>query len=62
MERRGPAPLATSLRRFGVDVPEGRDVTDVAEQLGMTANAVYGAKRRVLRRIRELKPFMEDAW
>ena len=32
---------------------DGRPVADVADELGMTALAVYKAKYRVLRRIRE---------
>ena len=51
-----------TFRAFEAHVIEGRPVSEVAEELGLTPNAVYGAKRRVLRRIRELKPFMEDAW
>lgn len=47
---------------FELHAIEGLPVAEVSERLGLTPNAVYGAKRRVLRRIRELKPFMEDAW
>jgi RNA polymerase sigma-70 factor (ECF subfamily) len=32
----------------------------VADELGITENAVFGAKRRVLARIRELKPNVDD--
>lgn len=32
----------------------------VAQELGLTENAVFGAKRRVLARIRELKPSVDD--
>jgi RNA polymerase sigma factor (sigma-70 family) len=34
----------------------------VAERLGITANAVFGAKRRVLQRAREILPLMEEIW
>lgn len=34
--------------------------SEVATRLGMTANAVFGAKRRVVARIREIMPLMED--
>lgn len=34
-------------------VVEGRPAAEIAEQLGMTVNAVYIAKSRVLRRLRE---------
>ena len=47
---------------FELHAIEGLPVAEVAARLNLTPNAVYGAKRRVLRRIRELKPFMEDAW
>ena len=51
-----------TFRAFELHAIEGLAVAEVARQLKLTPNAVYGAKRRVLRRIRELKPFMEDAW
>ena len=35
---------------------------EVAGRLGMTANAVFGAKRRILRRIREILPALQDEW
>ena len=37
-------------------------VEDVARRLEMTPNAVYGAKRRVLTRIKEIQPLLEDVW
>lgn len=40
-------------RAFLAVVLERRDPTDVASELGMTANAVYLAKSRILRRLRE---------
>jgi RNA polymerase sigma-70 factor (ECF subfamily) len=52
----------TTFQAFELFAIEGVPVAEVAERLGLTPNAVYGAKRRILRRIRELKPFMEDAW
>ena len=52
----------TTFRAFEMHAIEGVQVAQVARRLRLTTNAVYGAKRRVLRRIRELKPFMEDAW
>ena len=39
-----------------------RAVQQVAEHLGMTENAVYVAKNRVMGRIRELRPQMEALW
>lgn len=41
---------------------EGRTPEEVAVELGMTRDAVYAAKRRVLRRIRELTPTIERIW
>ena len=40
---------------------EGRPATDVGQELGMSANAVYLAKSRVLRRLREelVDPFAD---
>ena len=35
---------------------------DVAEKLGMSANAVYLARHHVLKRIREMVPKMEEIW
>jgi hypothetical protein len=34
----------------------------VAQRLGMSADLVYQNKRRVLLRIRELLPQVEDSW
>jgi len=34
----------------------------VAAHLGITPNAVFGAKRRVLQRLRELLPALEEDW
>lgn len=39
-----------------------RPAEEVARELGLSPNAVYGAKRRVLRRLRELLPEVEDAF
>lgn len=41
---------------------EGRAAADVAAELGMTENAVYGTKRRVLARVREVLAAEEDRW
>lgn len=51
-----------TLEAFQLFAVEGLSAREVAERLGMTPNAVYGVKRRVLRRVRELLPLMEDAW
>lgn len=48
-----------AFRRFAL---EGRPAEEVAAELGMTANAVSLAKRRVLERIRDLLPLLEETW
>lgn len=52
----------STLRAFELFVLEERTAQDVARELGTTPNAVFGAKRRVLARIQELLPFMEEIW
>jgi RNA polymerase sigma-70 factor (ECF subfamily) len=52
----------STFRAFELFVLEGRPAEEVSAELGISPNAVYGAKRRILRRVRELKPFMEDVW
>jgi RNA polymerase sigma-70 factor (ECF subfamily) len=48
-----------AFERFALDeLP----ADEVAAELGLTQNAVFGAKRRVLGRIRELLPLVEDTW
>jgi RNA polymerase sigma-70 factor (ECF subfamily) len=41
---------------------EGRPAAEVGRELGLSENAVFSAKRRILRRIRELLPVLRDAW
>jgi RNA polymerase sigma-70 factor (ECF subfamily) len=41
---------------------EGLAAHEVAARLGMREDAVYGVKRRVLQRIRELQPQIEAIW
>lgn len=50
----------SSYRAFDLVVRKGRDPDEVAEQLGMTRNAVYIAKHRVLKRLGELIREFED--
>jgi RNA polymerase sigma factor (sigma-70 family) len=50
---------AKTFRAFEMFAHEGLPARQVAEQLGMTSNAVFIAKHRVLKRIRELLPEME---
>lgn len=48
-----------AFRRFAL---EGRPSEEVAAELGISVNAVFGAKRRVLERMREILPLMEEVW
>ncbi len=51
---------ATTWRACWEQVVEGRSVTDVAAELGITTNAAYVAKSRVLRRLRhELRGLLD---
>lgn len=52
----------TTMRAFELFAVEGLSAAEVAERLGTTANAVFVAKRRILGRVRELLPLMEDVW
>jgi RNA polymerase sigma-70 factor (ECF subfamily) len=53
---------ATTYDAFRLFVREARPARDVAEELGVSENAVFGAKRRVLGRIRALLPEIEECW
>ncbi len=50
---------AKTFRAFEMFAQDGLPAKQVAEQLGMTSNAVFIAKHRILKRIRELLPEME---
>lgn len=52
----------TTLAAFERFVLDGLDARAVAAELGLSPNAVFGAKRRVLERIRDLLPLMEEIW
>lgn len=41
---------------------KGRPAAEVALELGITENAVFGAKRRVMQRMRDILPLMQDRW
>lgn len=53
---------ATTFEAFELFALKGEPADRVGERLGITRNAVYLAKRRVLRRVRELRPLIEDIW
>jgi RNA polymerase sigma-70 factor (ECF subfamily) len=48
-----------AFRRFAI---EEQPASAVAEELGLSANAVFLAKSRILKRVRELMPLVEDVW
>lgn len=51
-----------TLEAFRLYVLEEWPVEKVATHLDMKENAIYAAKNRVMSRIRELQPRMEEAW
>ena len=52
----------STLQAFEAFTLGGRSADEVAAELGLTRNAVYGAKRRVLERVRELMPLIDDVF
>ena len=52
----------TKFAAFELFASQGVPARQVAEQLGITSNAVFIAKHRILKRIRELLPEMESVW
>ncbi len=54
--------MPETFRAFELFALQERPAEQVAQELGMTANAVFGAKRRVLQRVGELMPLIEDDW
>lgn len=51
-----------TVQAFELFAWKGVPAEQVAEQLDMTANAVFLAKRRVLKRIREILPRIAELW
>lgn len=51
-----------TFEAFELFAAKGLPAEQVAEKLGMTANAVFSAKRRILRRVRELLPKWDEIW
>lgn len=51
-----------TVEAFELFAKDGAPAREVAEQLGITANAVYLAKQHILKRIRELLPVMEGIY
>ena len=52
----------TTFRAFELFVLQDRPAEEVAQELGMSANAVFKAKRRVADRIKDLLPLMDAIW
>jgi len=53
---------AQTIEAFELFAWKGWPARRVAEHLGMSENAVFLAKHKVLKRIRELLPLMEEVW
>ena len=53
---------ARTFRAFELVAREGKDPAEVGRELGLSRDAVYAAKRRVLRRVRELAPAIDEVW
>lgn len=51
-----------TIEAFELFAWKGQTAQAVAERLGVTPNAVFIAKHRIMKRIRELMPKMEDIW
>ena len=51
-----------TYRAFEEYALKQRPAAEVGRELGLTENAVFGARRRVLGRLREILPLMEDVW
>lgn len=51
-----------TVAAFELFTSSGQSAREVAERLGMTENAVYLAKHKILKRIREILPAMEEIW
>jgi RNA polymerase sigma-70 factor (ECF subfamily) len=51
-----------TVAAFELFALQGLPARDVAARLGITTNAVFIAKHRVLRRMRELQPLLEENW
>lgn len=51
-----------TFEAFELFASAGQSAEEVGRRLGMTANAVFSAKRRILRRVRELLPAIDDAF
>jgi RNA polymerase sigma-70 factor, ECF subfamily len=62
MERVRSEVTPQTMETFEMFALHGRPADQVAEQLGVSVDVVYQNKRRVLQRIRELVPELEESW
>jgi RNA polymerase sigma-70 factor (ECF subfamily) len=53
---------AKSVEAFELFAWKGLPAQRVAEELGVTPNAVFIAKHRIMKRIKDLLPRMEEIW
>jgi len=53
---------AKTIQAFELFAWKGKPAEEVARELETTSNAVFIAKHRVMKRIRELLPAMEEVW
>lgn len=53
---------AKSIEAFELFAWKGLPAQQVADQLGLTPNAVFIIKHRIMKRIKELLPRMEEIW
>lgn len=51
-----------TMRAFELFAIEGRPASQVAQELGITENAVWIAKNRVTTRLRKMQEFLEENW
>lgn len=51
-----------TFEAFELFAGKGLSAEEVGRRLGMSANAVFSAKRRILRRVRELLPAVDEAF
>lgn len=51
-----------TFEAFELFASQGLSAEEVGRRLGMSANAVFSAKRRILRRIRELLPTVDETF
>lgn len=61
LERVRPEFEPQSIRAFELVLRDGRSAAEAADELGIPVKAVYNAKHRVLKRLRQLRAELEDS-